>query len=175
MKIETKIPFYNIVNMFLTGLVFVGVNFLIFSNHLGDLGEVLNIGNIGLETIIVLSFLALTYEVGYILFRIGATVVEPILKATKLVEFGSYADFNDCRKENPFLDTLSREYAAARTQIATFLILMITALVMFQWLIFGLSLVIITIFILTARTHSKKINDVVKKFKTTQDGVIEEQ
>ena len=164
MKIETKIPLYNLVNMLLTGMIFIGANTFIFRDRLQEFGQMLDIGNTGLEVIIILSLLAVAYQVGYVLFRLGAVVVGPILKLARLDQrTGAYADFNEARKKSQFLETLSREYASARTQIATFVVLMIISLATLQWIIASISLLVVAVFVLTARTHSMKINDVIKR------------
>ena len=161
---ETKIPFYNIVNMFLTGLVFVGCCVLIFRDMLidFDFSKFENIGA-GLETIITVSFFAIIYEIGYIINRLGSVFVEPFLKKTKIIKLNNdYKKFNECKQKFPILSTLSREYALSRTSIVLFAILAILSGIFKQWWLLFIFIVVMFLFIFSCRKHAKKIVDIMK-------------
>ena len=99
---EIKVPFYNILNMFLTGLVFIGGCLIIFpdtavvlfnSDIIEDLGA-------GPEVVITVCTFAVAYEVGLIINRTGSVILEPLLKSTKLIPFNdNYTLFNQKKKE----------------------------------------------------------------------------
>lgn len=125
---ETKVPFYNIVNILLPGLVFIGTGMFLFLNEIKVLAtEITSLGSAGLEVLLTVSVLAIAYEVGYIIFRIGATAIEPILK--KMFGWAEYKDFiaaaKTSDKAHDRLDMLSCEYGYARTQITLFIALSI--------------------------------------------------
>ena len=99
---ETKIPFYNIVNMFLTGSVLWCCCILIYTNTFLELLASDFLQNIitGPESIIIISFFAITYEVGYIINRIGSIVTKFLLKKIRIIQFDNdYKKFNDCKKK----------------------------------------------------------------------------
>jgi hypothetical protein len=125
---EIKVPFYNIVNIILPGLVLIGSGLLLFLNEAKDIAtQISKLGSAGLEVLVTVSLFAIAYEVGYIIFRLGAVSVEPILK-----KMFSWADYNDflkagktSEKAHDKLEMLSREYGFARTQIMLFAILIL--------------------------------------------------
>ena len=162
---ETKIPFYNIVNMFLTGFIFIGCCMFIYISTFLDLltADYLQKICIGPESIITISFFAIIYEIGYIINRIGSIVIEPLLKKTKIVPFDDdYKKFNDCKKQYPILSTLSREYALSRTSLTLFLITTVLAAFQKQWMLLLVFLVIALLFIFSCRKHAKKIVDIIR-------------
>ncbi|MFB6468534.1 hypothetical protein ACE38V_17325 [Cytobacillus sp. Hz8] len=162
---ETKIPFYNILNMLLTGFIFVGCCIFIYINtflHLLISNAFPKI-SFGSETIITISFFSVIYEIGYIINRIGSIVTEPILKKTKAIPFDNdYKKFNDCKKQYPILSTLSREYALSRTTLTLFLITTVLAAFQKQWILALIFILIAVLFSLSCRKHAKKIVDIMK-------------
>ena len=86
---DNKIPFYNIVNMFLIGLIFVGCCIFIYFDTFVKVLNSYAIPEINFitEAIITISFLAIIYEIGYIINRIGSIVTEPILIKLKAFPF----------------------------------------------------------------------------------------
>jgi hypothetical protein len=69
---ETKIPFYNLLNMFLTGLIFTGCCIVLFSEQVlwfitSDFFHSVKEINTGLETVITVSIFAVIYEIGFII------------------------------------------------------------------------------------------------------------
>lgn len=160
-----KIPFYNIVNMLLTGFIFVGCcMFIYFDIFINALASVIfpEIGIVS-ETIITISFFAIIYEVGYIINRVGSIITEPILKKTKAIPFNSdYKKFNDCKEHYPILNTLSREYALSRTSLTLFLIIATLALLQKQWMLALVFLLISLLFGFSCRKHATKVVDIMK-------------
>lgn len=164
---ETKIPFYNVVNIFLPGLTFVGAVLLLFLDKIKTVVTVLSgVGSTGLEVLVSVSCFAIAYEVGYIIFRFGAIAIEPLLK--RLFGWTPYEQFVTAKKAGAkSLDMLSREYGYARTQITLFIALAIAAGVSGQWALLGVSIACILLFTLTARGHIKKISITAKKYNET--------
>ena len=121
---EIKIPFYNILNMFLTGLVFIGGCVIIFPDTATAVlnSEIIKNLGTGPEIVITVCAFAIAYEVGLIINRAGSVILEEILKRFKLIPFiDNYTLFNQKKKEYPIMSTLSREYALSRTGIVLFL------------------------------------------------------
>ena len=80
---ENKIPFYNILNMLLIGIVFSTLlcfadlsKITIFSNYLSLIKT---------DYLIIIVFIALMYEVGLVINRLSSVVLEPFLKFFKLI------------------------------------------------------------------------------------------
>lgn len=164
---ETKIPFYNILNMFLTGFIFIGCCILIYNGLFINLLFSIDFSKIaipsGLEIIITISFFGTIYEVGYIINRIGSILIEPIFKKVKIIFFNdNYKKFNDCKKDYPILNTLSREYALSRTTFTLFLISTILSIFQKEWKLLVVFILICLIFALSCRKHSKKIINIMK-------------
>ncbi|MDD5902412.1 MAG: hypothetical protein PUC58_03505 [Oscillospiraceae bacterium] len=162
---EIKIPFYNILNMFLTGLVFLGGCVIIFPEYtlaVFNNGIIKNLGT-GPEIIITICAFAAAYEVGLIINRAGSVIIEPILKYIKLIPFNdNYVLFNEKKKEYPIMSTLSREYALSRTGIALFLALLILASIACEWTIAIACAVITLVYYLSCRKHSSKIVELME-------------
>lgn len=157
---ETKVPFYNIVNIFLPGLVLIGSCMLLFFNEAKNIAKaVTDLGSTGLEVLVTVSLFAIAYEVGEIIFRFGAIVIEPLLK--KMFGWAHYEDFiaagKTSEKAHDKLDMLSREYAYARTQIALYIMLSILAGIREQWWLMDCCILFILLFTLTSNNHMKKI------------------
>lgn len=160
---ENKIPFYNIVNMLLTGLIFIGVlvsfNFLVIIDFYKayEIGQI----NVAFSSIIIFSFFAIIYEIGLIINRLGS-LLENILIYIKLIPFDDdYKKFNDRKKDYPILTTLSREYALSRTSIVLFILIGIITTIKFTcWS--TIPFLISVIFFFSLRKYSQKIIKLMK-------------
>lgn len=164
---ETKVPFYNIVNIFLPGLVFIGSCILLFLDETKVfVDSVTALGSTGLEVLITVSCFAIAYEVGYFIFRLGAVGIEPILK--KLFGWTDYKEFIAAGKtgEKAYkkLDMLSQEYGYSRTQITLFIALAVLTGVKTHWWIMGVCIFFVILFVLTARGHMIKIQTAVVQY-----------
>ena len=167
--LETKIPFYNVVNIFLPGLAFVGSVVLLFPDKVRSVTlTLLEAGSAGLEVLVLICCFAIAYEVGYIIFRFGAVVVEPLLK--KLFGWTPYEQFVAAQKAGAkSLNMLSREYAYSRTQITLFIALAGATGISKHWGLLFISIICAILFVLTARGHMKKIAITVKKYAEPQN------
>ena len=153
---ETKVPFYNIVNIFLPGLVLLGSSVLLFLDEVKTLvHSITNLGSTGLEIL-----------VGYIIFRLGSAAIEPLLK--KMFGWVEYSDFiaagKTSEKAHDKLEMLSREYGYARTQITLFIALTVLTGVRTQWWFMFVCILCVGLFTLTARGHMKKTQKAVKQY-----------
>ncbi len=164
---DTKIPFYNLLNIFLTGLIFAGSCVVLFNTQLlnfikSDFFNSLKGLNVGLETIITISFCAIIYEVGVIINRIGS-LFENLLKLINAIPFdNNYKKYNEKKKEFPIMETLSREYALSRTSMTLFLIITIIAIIQ-HLLFFSILLFALTfLFYFSMRKHAGKIVELMK-------------
>lgn len=173
---ETKVPFYNIVNIFLPGLVFIGSCIMMFVDEIKAIVDSITVlDNIGLEVLITVSCFAIAYEVGYIIFRLGAVFIERILK--KVFGWAPYDRFVAAKKAGAekSLDMLSREYGYARTQITLFILLSIITGLKTHWILLGICVLCVVLFSLTARGHIKKTITTVNKYLTQDnENMVEE-
>lgn len=123
---EIKLPLYNLLNMLLTGFIFIGGCSVLFPENVVG---ILNCGifqklGTGPEIILVSCVFAIAYETGMIINRIGSVVIESVMKKFSLIPFdGDYAKFNKYKKFYPIMEVLSREYALYRTSVTLFGIL----------------------------------------------------
>lgn len=156
---DIKIPFYHLVNVLLTGLVFIGGGAILLPEHAVKIlresfSECISVGP---ETIVVICFLAIAYELGLTINRIGS-IVEFFLVKGKLIPFNEdYKLFNERKKRYPILDILSREYALSRTRIALFLILSILAGATSHWAMGFIYVLILATYFMSCRKHASKI------------------
>ena len=167
---EIKVPFYNIVNMLLTGFVFLGGLIFVFPEKAIQLlnGEFYANLKTGPEIIFVICYLAVAYEIGLVINRVGSVVIEPVLKKIKLIPFNDdYVLFNEKKKEYPIMSTLSREFALSRTSIALFLALAITAAFNKVCPLFVVCIIISFVFYLSCKKHASKIVKLMESGKNT--------
>ena len=164
---ETKIPFYNLLNMFLTGLIFTGCCIVLFYEKIVLLTDSaffdsIKSMNVGLETIITICFCAIIYEIGYIINRIGS-FMEDFLKLIKLIPFDNdYKNFNDKSAKLPVLSTLSREYALSRTSMTLFLMMTIISSVHCHRIFAVVMLALTILFYFSMKKHALKIVTLMK-------------
>ena len=160
---DTKIPFYNLLNMFLTGLIFTGSCILLFNNEIlyfikSDYFKAIKEIKIGLETVITFSICAVIYETGFIINRIGSLLGSLLKKCPILLPFDNdYKKFNEKKILFPIMETLSREYALSRTSMTLFLILTIFNCCRWNWIFLIITLILTIIFYFSMRKHAGKI------------------
>ncbi len=155
---ELKISTYDFLNKFILGLVLIGVIVLSYGNEVSQCLETcskIKWNNI-ITTIFSVSALAIVYEMGIIINRLGS-LLEDLLRWCKLIPFNEdYKKFNDKKKEYPILNILSREYALSRNSIVLFLIISIIVFIRFAW--YGIiPLAIMFVFYGSCKKYSKKI------------------
>jgi hypothetical protein len=161
--IDNKMPFYNFVNILIAGFVLVGAGAYLFWTDVKDAIEsILLVNSIGVEAIASLAVIAIAYEIGYIVFRLGAIAIEPIIRL--LDNRRTHDNFAAAQNKYPVLGVLSREYAYARTRIMLFFIIAILSVMKTQWLLLCVCLICVVIMIITLYSHNKKINNLVARF-----------
>lgn len=167
---ETKVPFYNVINILLPGLAFIGACIFLFLDYIKCFAiQITSIESAGFEVLLTVATLAIAYEVGYIIFRLGAVIIEPILK--KMFGWTEYKNFVAAQKAGATsLEMLSREYGYARTQITLFIALSIVSGIRFQWWLLSVCVVCVILFTLTVRGHIKKIATTVNKYLEAMQG-----
>lgn len=157
---EVKLPLYNLLNMLLTGFVFMGSCGLIFPEEVFQFledGIIQKLSN-GPEIIFVACVFAAAYEFGMIINRVGSVIIEWTMKRCSFIPFDDdYAKFNECRKNYPIMEVLSREYALSRTSATLFLGLSIVSLASCQCLQCIAFLLISIIYFVSCRKYAKKI------------------
>lgn len=157
---EIKLPLYNLLNMFLTGLVFLGGCVLLFWENIVNYLNNDIIKSVGTwpEFVITVLIFAVAYEIGLIINRIGSVMVETMLKKIKFIRFNDdYELFNKKKKQYPILEILSQEYALSRTGIALFFLLTILALFSNVKILSIPLFIIFVVFLFSCRKHASKI------------------
>lgn len=165
---EIKIPFYNLLNMLLTGLIFTGCCIVLFNGQIlefvkSDFFQSMKEVNVGLETVITTSVFAIIYEIGLIINRIGSLLENLLKKCPALLPFDNdYTIFNKKKKHFSILEILSREYALSRTSMTLFLAM--TILSCFQLhCIFSIVMFTLTlVFYFSMKKHADKIVKLMK-------------
>ena len=167
---DAKIPLYNILNMFLTGFVFLAGIITLYPVLLIEVvtGDVFIKLSTVPEIVLLLCLIASSYEIGLILNRTGSVIVEPILIKTKILRFSeNYSLYAETSKKTPMLNTISREYALSRTSIVEFLVLAIWSTCIGKWLLSVCYLAVAIVFLFSCKKHSAKIATVVEMFRKT--------
>ncbi|MCL2080412.1 MAG: hypothetical protein FWH17_11430 [Oscillospiraceae bacterium] len=173
---ETKVPFYNMVNILLPGVAFISACLLMFFDMIKIIAiHITNLESLGLEVLLTFATLAISYEVGYIIFRLGSTLIGPILR--KLYKFYPYEKYVDAKKAGANkLSELSREFAYARTRITLFFLLTIVAIInLFRtgsniyWVLIITFFICVSLFMLATYTYVKKIKTNIDKYLTRDD------
>ena len=168
---EIKLPLYDLLNKFLTGLVFMGGGAIIFPTQVLSLLKCEIVKNLGTgpEIVVTVAVFATAYELGLIINRFGSVVIEDLFKRYKVIPFNNdYTLFNDAKKAYPIMGTLSREYALSRTGIALFFTLFVFALIACKWAIAIIYVVVVGVYYLSCRKHAAKIVELMEGKKTTQ-------
>lgn len=162
---EIKVPLYNVLNMFLTGFVFVGCVMLQYPNEIINFvrSETFTHLTAISETLLLLFIVAIAYEIGLILNRLSSVLLEPLLKKSKLVPFDDrYHIFQEKARNFPIMNILSREYALSRTGIGEFAILSIMSATHGKWSLAALFICVTVVYLLSCRKHASKIVSLMK-------------
>ena len=167
---DVKIPLYNILNMFLTGFVFLAGIITLYPVTLIEVvtGEVFIKLSTVPEIVLLLCLIASSYEIGLILNRAGSVIIEPVLIKTKFLRFSeNYSLYAEASKKTPMLNIISREYALSRTSIVEFLVLAIWSTCIGKWLLSVCYLAVAIVFLFSCKKHSTKIATIVEMFRKT--------
>ena len=160
---EIKISTYDFFNKFILGLVLTGAVTIAFGGDIDKLIEYTQgVKENGIIiTVFSVSSLAIVYEIGIIINRLGS-ILEDVLKKTHLIPFNDdYKRYNEKKKEYPIMNVLSREYALSRNSIVLFLLISILTFVRFGWYGF-IPLAIMLMFYYSCWKYAKKIVDLMK-------------
>ena len=157
---ELKVPFYEFLNMLLTGIVFVVGFAVICPEYLlmflsSELAKSFSTKS---EILIAACVFAITYEIGLLINRLGSVFIEPLIKKVKWIEFNDdYVLFNEKKKIHPILATLSREYASSRTRIVLYFLLTILSFMNSRYWLALVSLGLMIFYYLSCKKYSSKI------------------
>lgn len=164
---EIKIPFYQLLNILLTGLVLAAGIIVCLSGPLQSFLHNSKSFWSHSEVITTVVFIAGSYELGLIVNRLGSIVLEPAMVRLKLIPFDkNYKLYNDLKQRYPILEILSREYASSRTCVVLFATLS-TIFFVCGRCSFGLCLFFVAIlFVFSWRKHAGKIVDLMRPDST---------
>ena len=163
---EAKIPFYQLLNILLTGLVLSAGIVIFFSSEVQIfLGASKPFWKHS-ELISSIVFIAVSYEAGLIVNRLGSVLLEPAMIRIGAIPFDkNYKHFNEAKKQYPILEVLSREYASSRTNVVMFLTLSPICFLHGRCIAGFSFLVVAALFFLSWRKHAWKIVSLMKKGK----------
>lgn len=80
------------------------------------------IGVYTLEPESVVGELVVYYFIGLVISRIGSVVIEPILKLTRVIKYGTYSEFIKAAEKDPKIQTLLEAANLFRTVLALVLV-----------------------------------------------------
>lgn len=162
---ETKMPFYNVLNMLLIGFILIISVCIAFPSLAVNL--IKNDIVVGLSDggdIMLMTFVfTVAYEVGYIINRLSSVLLEELFKKTKVIPYiDDYRKYNEVKKEYPVMDILSREYALSRTNIMLFLIIMVVEAFAKKFILALIAFACVTLFFFSCRKHAMKITNLMR-------------
>lgn len=162
---KEKIPFYNIMNMFFVGCVFVIFMTPFFINAI-DLDATKKYSEIMSDWAGIISVVAIAamFEVGFIINRLGSIIIEPLYVILKIWPREKYdAKISELSQSNAKFQSMITELNLMRSHIMICLIISIIALFLGKFLYALSMLVLIFIFSLGGRKHNTKINIIRKQ------------
>ena len=168
---NTTIPFYDIVNRFLLGCLFVAGVFVFHAYEIllfiSDFMQKIKIPT-GIETIITIFMVAVIYEIGAILNRISSVGTEEFLIA---IEFWPKRSnpvwFSKAKEYHKILPILARGYDFAKGQITLFFFFALYSMTQYCWRYMILCFAFTIIFVASGRKQSKLINELVVEVEET--------
>lgn len=162
---KEKIPFYNIVNMFFVGCVFVVFMTPFFIGAI-DLDAVKKYGEILSDWTAIISVVAIAamFEIGFIINRLGSIIIEPLYVILKIWPREKYdAKISEISQSNAKFQSMITEINLMRSHIMICLIILIAALFLGKFL-YALSMfALICVFSFGGRKHNTKINIIRKQ------------
>lgn len=162
---KEKIPFYNIVNMFFVGCVFVIFTIPFFIGAI-DLDATKKYSEIMSNWTGIISVVAIAamFEIGFIINRLGSIIIEPLYVILKIWPREKYdAKISEISQSNAKFQSMITELNLMRSHIMICLIILIAALFLGKFL-YALSMfALICVFSFGGRKHNTKINIVRKQ------------
>lgn len=110
-EILEKLTSYNLFNYLLSGVVFV-----LLASKVTRFSFVQ-------QDIVTGAFLY--YFIGLVISRVGSLVIEPALKAARLIKFADYGDFVAASRSDSRIEVLSEANNTYRTLCSTFVLLLL--------------------------------------------------
>ena len=164
---NTTIPYYEIINRFLLGLL-LAAGVALF--HVQEIMNLLSSETVqsltiptGLETVATVCLFAVIYEIGYIINRISSVVTEEFLILIRVwPQRSNYVQFNKKSEHHKKPSILGREYDVCKGQITLCFILMSYSAIQrcFYFELFCSLFIIILVF--SGIKCSDRINSLVK-------------
>ncbi|WP_173473916.1 hypothetical protein [Fibrobacter succinogenes] len=162
---KEKIPFYNIVNMFFVGCVFVIFTIPFFIDAI-DLDATKKYSEIISNWTGIISVVAIAamFEIGFIINRLGSIIIEPLYVILKIWPREKYdAKISEISQSNAKFQSMITELNLMRSHIMICLIILIAALFLGKFL-YALSMfALICVFSFGGRKHNTKINIIRKQ------------
>lgn len=163
-----KIPFYNLLNMLLVGIVTI-IGTIPISPYIFGVNWRMIQAVINNDAITTSLFFALAYMIGLVVNRISSILIENILKTEKDVKerclisrilcfrWRPYESYVTAEKMDKSLKIRTREYALSRNMLAAFLVLTVIATIYNNITLTITYMGISLLFYLSLRKHVSKI------------------
>lgn len=163
-NMDIKIPFYQILNILLVGIAFACGIVLLFPETVHASIAELKRGIPRSGPLVPVLFLAVSYEAGLVLNRVGSVCLEPLLKSLKLLRFcQNYKTFAMRQGTDQSIQILSREYASSRTRMVLYGILGMLSFFSRYWPLGFCGIALSVLFLYSCRKHSSRIVEVVEQ------------
>lgn len=174
---KDKIPYYDIVNMFFAGSVFSIIAFaMVISKH--NLILLMSENLVLLHdwsVIVIAALLVLMFEVGFLLNRLGAVVLDPILVTLNIWPKKEYnISESKLKSENTIFRNMCIELNLTRTHIIIYVLLGIEACFLEIWIAAILFFFIIVLLVFAGRRRSEYINKVKSEYLKSTNGLQED-
>ena len=163
---KEKIPFYNIVNMFFIGAVFSLCLILLFYKAvpfdlLKENSQFLSEWKVLISAVLLIGM----YELGFIINRLGAIIIEPVLDSTKIWPKEKYdIDVSEISAKNDKFQAMITELALMRSHIMMYSLLIVISVLQHKCLLSLVFLLLVIVFVLGGRKHNAKINSIRKAY-----------
>lgn len=154
------IPIYHLLTNFIPGAVLA----LLLRYSVEDL-DILSLADDTVTRFVLMYFL------GLVCSRVGSLVVEPLLKATNIIQFSDYKDYLEASKVDKKIDELNRSANEMRSYISVLFVALIVKFLHFLWPILvsinlrADSVLLLSVFILFILGYKKQVDYVRNRVK----------
>ncbi len=165
---KDKIPFYEIVNKFFIGAVFVLLYIAVSIDRLplicfyNQYSGILKDWNIIISVVLLIAM----YEIGFIINRSSSVIIAPILRITRIWPTEEYTiDISDIKKQNDTFNSMITELVAIRSHILMYIVLAIISLLYCKYYYSLVFLLFVVLFTISGRKHNKRIRKILTDYR----------
>ena len=170
---KDKIPFYETVNMFFVGTVFSITLFILLFDKIqySDSIKALIKYCEKWSVVIGVAAIAMMFEIGLILNKIGSLVLTPLLSKFKIwPRKEDYTDISEIEKERPKFRSLNIELHVIRTHIIMCIILSIVAIIVKKWFFLIAFIPLIVLFLFSCYKTNAVMDKIKNNYLDSKEG-----